>query len=243
MQDENLSPEMKYLSGMKRIEDRIGYSFADKTLLLTALTHSTFSYENKDRFSDNNERLEFLGDSVLDLIVGDILYNSEEFLPEGIMSKVRALVVCEATLSDAAKMIGLGDCLLLGKGEELTDGRSKLSNLSNALEAVIAAIYLDSGYKEAYRTVKTLLDPYIERAMKGKIVYDYKSRFLEYIQSVREQGNIKFCIVREEGPEHNRKFFAQILYKDKIVGSGSGSTKKEAEQEASKEAFEKLSPE
>jgi len=240
MENKNLNMDAVSISNINYIENKIGYSFVDKTLLLKAITHSTYSYESKDKWCENNERLEFLGDSVLDLIVGDILFRDLNMLPEGIMSKIRALIVCETTLSEVAKIIGLGECLLLGKGEELTNGRNKLSNLSNAVEAVIAAIYLDSGYENAYRVVETLLDKHIKKAKIGEIVYDYKSKFIEYIQGIKEQDNIKFCIIKEEGPEHNRTFYAQILYNESILGAGSGSTKKEAEQEAAKEAYTKM---
>ncbi len=240
MDNKNLNKDEMLMSNINHIENKIGYSFVDKTLLLKAITHSTYSYESKDKCCENNERLEFLGDSVLDLIVGDILFRDNDMLPEGVMSKIRSLIVCETTLSEVANIIALGDYLLLGKGEDLTNGRKKLSNLSNAVEAVIAAIYLDSGYESAYRVVETLLARHINKAKIGKIVYDHKSKFIEYIQGIKEQDNIKFYINREEGPEHNRTFYAQILYNETILGAGSGSTKKEAEQEAAKEAYAKM---
>jgi len=240
MINEEINLNKKNVSNINYIENKIGYSFTDKNLLFTALTHSTYSYESREKFCANNERLEFLGDSVLDLIVGDILFKDSDIMPEGIMSKVRALIVCETTLSEVAKFIDLGDCLFLGKGEELTDGRNKISNLSNAMEAIIAAIYLDGGYENAYKTVEKLLGKYIKNAKTGKIVYDYKSKFIEYVQSIKEQENIKFCIIKEEGPEHNRTFYAQIIYNETILGTGCGSTKKEAEQEAAKQAYEKM---
>jgi len=238
--NEEININKKEVSNINYIEDKIGYSFTDRSLLLNALTHSTYSYESKEKYCVNNERLEFLGDSVLDLIVGDILFKDSDLLPEGVMSKIRALIVCETTLSEVSKTIGLGDYLLLGKGEELTDGRNKISNLSNAVEAIIAAIYLDGGYEKAYKVVEKLVGRYIKMAKTGKIVYDHKSKFIEYVQSIKEQGNIRFCIIKEEGPEHNRTFYAQIIYNETILGTGCGSTKKEAEQEAAKEAYEKM---
>jgi len=224
----------------KELEKNLGYDFKDPRILLQALTHSTYAYENKGKQIKDNERLEFLGDCVLDLIIGDLLYRRPDEYSEGFMSKTRAIVVCESTLSDIAKNMGLGGYLLLGKGEEQTQGREKNSNLSNAIESIIAAVYLDGGYETAYHLVERLFSSAIQRAMEGNIVFDYKSKVLEYVQGIQQQGSIGFVIVKEEGPDHNRLFFAQVRYFDIIVGCGTGSTKKEAEQAAAKEALEHL---
>lgn len=222
---------------IEEIESIIGYTFKNRNILIQALTHSTYAYENKNDLIKDNERLEFLGDCVLDLIIGDLLYREPVEYSEGVMSKNRAIIVCESTLSEIAKGINLGDYLLLGKGEEQTKGRFKNSNLSNAMESIIAAVYLDGGYEVSYQLVKKLFSPALQQAVDGNIVFDYKSKVLEYVQGIQQQGSIEFVIVKEEGPDHNRKFFAQVHYYHMIIGCGIGSTKKEAEQEAAKEAF------
>ena len=219
---------------------KLGYVFKDSRVLCQALTHSTFSYENKNSHIKDNERLEFLGDCVLDLIIGDLLYRSGDDYSEGFMSKIRAIVVCETTLSDIARKLDLGGYLLLGKGEDHTKGREKNSNLSNAVESIIAAVYLDGGYEIAYQLVERLFSSAVRRALEGHIVFDYKSRILEHVQGIQQQGSIEFVIVREEGPDHNRIFFAEVRYFDIIIGCGTGSTKKDAEQAAAKEALEHL---
>lgn len=222
------------------LETAISYHFNERTPLYCALTHSTYAYECKKKQIRDNERLEFLGDGVLDLIVGDLLYRDPVEYKEGVMSKTRALLVCETTLSNIARNIGLGKCLILGKGEEQTNGRDKNSNLSNAMESVIAAVYLDGGYEAAYRLVKELFTPLIEKAKNGQIIYDYKSKLLEYVQGLHKQDHISINIVKEEGPDHDRTFFGQVVYFNVIIGSGTGSTKKEAEQEAAREALEHI---
>ena len=225
---------------LKRLEKLISYSFKNKEYLFNAITHSTYTYEKKLKYYENNERLEFLGDCVLDLIVADMLYNNPLIYKEGEMTKIKALVVCENTLTSIANDISLGEFLLLGKGEEATFGRNKPSNLSNAMEALIAAVYLDSGFKSTYNMLFGLINPYIEKALRGKIIYDYKTKLLEFVQSQQKQHLLEFKIVKEEGPEHERKFFSQVSFDSVIIGSGCGSTKKEAEQEASKDAYKKI---
>lgn len=236
------SPEIiQMLSGpVDNLETAISYHFTDRTPLYCALTHSTYAYESKKKKIRDNERLEFLGDGVLDLIVGDLLYRDPVEYKEGVMSKMRALLVCETTLSNIARNIGLGKCLILGKGEEQTNGREKNSNLSNAMESVIAAVYLDGGYEAAYRLVKELFTPLVAKAKNGQIIYDYKSKLLEYVQGIHLQDHISINIVKEEGPDHDRTFFSQVIYFNVIIGSGTGSTKKEAEQEAAREALEHI---
>jgi len=221
-------------------EKIICYQFKNRLVLAQALTHSTYAYENKKILVKDNERLEFLGDCVLDLIIGDLLYREPMEYKEGVMSKNRSLIVCETTLSDLARKIELGDYLLLGKGEEQTKGREKNSNLANAMESVIAAVYLDGGFESAYNFVKKLFATYINQAEMGHIVFDYKSKVLEHVQGIQQQDSIEFKIIKEEGPDHDRTFFAQVLYYSMIVGCGIGSTKKEAEQVAAKEALEHL---
>ncbi len=233
-----LKQSEEYLSQhLSELEKSLSYDFKDKTKLLGALTHSTYAYENKKDAIKDNERLEFLGDCVLDMIIGDLLFKDSSEMKEGVMSKRRALIVCETTLSALARKINIGDYLLLGKGEEQTKGRNKNSNLSNAMESVIAAVYLDSGFDAAYELVKRLFEPYFQKACSGAIVYDYKSEILEYVQGIGQIGSIIFKIVKEEGPDHDRTFFSQVNYYSMIIGCGTGATKKDAEQDAAKKAL------
>ncbi|MHB1453096.1 MAG: ribonuclease III [Saccharofermentanales bacterium] len=219
------------------LESKLGYTFKNSALIIRALTHSTYTYESHGNSEGDNERLEFLGDCVLDLIVGDILFQNTSDYDEGAMSKMRALIVCETTLTAIARGLDLGGYMRFGKGERFSGGMEKSSNLSSALEAVIAAIYLDGGYYSAYSIAACLLGDSISKAVKGELVYDYKSRLLEYIQGIDKKAAVEFCIVREEGPDHNRTFYCEFVYKGIVVGKGSGQSKKEAEQEAAREGL------
>ncbi len=223
------------------LEKKLGYTFRDKSLLARALTHSTFTYESPGSSEGHNERLEFLGDSVLDLTVGDILYRDAAGYDEGAMTKIRALIVCETTLAAVARQLELGRFMRFGKGETHTGGMEKSSNLSSALEAVFAAIYLDGGYPEVYDAVRRLLGGPAAKAAKGELVYDYKSRLLEYIQGADRKAVFEFRIIREEGPDHRRIFFCEFSCNGRVVGRGSGPSKKEAEQEAARDALPVIS--
>lgn len=221
---------------ISEFERRIHYEFKDKSLLRQALTHSTYAYENPGIQGDN-ERLEFLGDASLQLIISEALYIQREEFPEGDMTKMRSLVVCEQTLADVAKSISLGSHLLLGKGELGTGGRHKPSNLANAMEAVFGAIYMDSDFASVKSTILILLTPYLEMAIAGDLIYDYKSRLLELVQSTRGTSQMRFEIVGEEGPVHERVFTAVVIVDEQIVAGGTGGSKKEAEQNAAKDAL------
>jgi ribonuclease-3 len=228
----------KELIAAKELQDRLGHRFQDPGLLLSALTHSTYAYEHRQEKIISNERLEFLGDAVLDLAVSEALYRIPVELNEGDMSKSRSLVVCENTLAALARRLRVGECLLLGKGEEATGGRDKSSNLSDAMEALFGAVYLDAGYDKACLVIQTLLSPNIKTAASGLLIHDYKSRLLELAQACPEKGKIRFTLLSEEGPVHDRRFTAGVLLDEALIGSGSGSSKKEAEQQASRQAME-----
>ena len=219
--------------------DILSYSFRDPLLLETALTHSTYAYENRD--SENNERIEFLGDAVLQLVISEQLFLLQDKLKEGEMTKTRSLGVCEETLARAAKDISLDRYLRLGKGELQTGGAEKPSNLSNSLEAVFGAIYLDGGIEAARSVITSLLSPYLELALSGKIQYDFKSRLLELVQTTKGQSTLSFAIVDEEGPVHNRKFTAAAILDDLEIAYGCGTSKKEAEQMAAERALSIMS--
>ncbi len=224
---------------MKRInydllKKTIKYEFKNKELLMEALTHS--SYANEKKLNVYNERLEFLGDSVLGIVISDYLFRNYPKLPEGELTKTRAKIVCEPTLADCARIIALGDYLLLGKGEEATGGRYRTSLLADAFEALIGAIYLDGGIQSAQEFILSNMKNIIKDAIEGKIFIDYKTKLQEIIQN---QGNntITYELIDEDGPDHNKTFFTQVKKNDIVIGYGNGKSKKESEQNAAKMAL------
>ncbi len=219
-------------SSSTQLERRIGYVFRNKSLLEQALTHSTYAYENPDCAAYDNERLEFIGDSVLDLAIGTALYAHATQLPEGAMTTMRALVVRERSLASVAQQIGLGEALLLGIGEERTGGRDKHSNLANALEALFGAVLLDGGYDAAKALVLRLMGDVLARAIAGQLVFDFKSRLIEQIQARTPPGKVSFALVREAGLEHERIFTSRVEIDGIACGEGTGKSKKESEQAA-----------
>lgn len=225
------------LNNISKFENIISYNFKNKQYILEALTHSSYSNENKSYAF--NERLEFLGDSVLGIIISDYLFKNETELPEGELTKLRANIVCEESLSEVSKKIELGTHMLLGKGEEATGGRERVSILADAVEAVIAAIYLDGGIESARKFVLTQMDEIIQDSIKGRIFRDYKTHLQEVIQSQGE-ANIIYDLVEEIGPDHNKKFIMQVKLNDEVLGTGEGKSKKEAEQSAAKQALRRM---
>lgn len=221
-------------------ERRIGYVFRDKSLLVQALTHSTHAYENRRHKLPDNERLEFLGDSVLGLTIGTALFKSDSMMAEGEMTAIRALVVCEQSLAKAARQIGLGLDLLLGIGEERTGGRDKDSNLSNAMEALFGAVLLDSGFESAQGFVMSRMGDILNEALMGGLFHDFKSRFIEKIQSRTPPGVVHFILLEESGKDHERVFRTRVEVDGVGYGEGSGRSKKESEQLASQRALRLL---
>ncbi|MBS4539766.1 ribonuclease III [Clostridium sp. D2Q-11] len=233
----NLSKERK--QKLIKFQEVINYKFDDIKLLNRALTHSSFANEYKKFNLRYNERLEFLGDSVLGLIVSDYIFNNYKDYPEGELTKIRALVVCEPSLAAISKKIDLGRFLLLGKGEESTGGRDRTSILSDAFEAVIGAVYIDGGIEVSRKFIlENLLDT-IKEAVKGEILLDYKTELQELIQK-SNNCCIEYRVIKEEGPDHNKRFFVEVLNNNSVLGRGEGSSKKEAEQEAAKSALKKV---
>lgn len=229
----NVNKKVAY--NINKFEDIINYEFKNKAYILEALTHSSYSNENKNyKF---NERLEFLGDSVLSIVISDYLFKKEKNLPEGELTKLRANIVCEESLSEVAGQIHLGEYLLLGKGEEATGGRDRISILADALEAIIAAIYLDGGLEEASKFIFRFMKDIIESSIEGKIFRDYKTYLQEVLQSKGEQ-NIWYKLIEEKGPDHNKRFVMEVGINDKVLGLGEGKSKKDAEQVAAKSALE-----
>ena len=217
---------------MTDFEKKIGYEFKDKSLLLRALTHS--SYANEKGTGLDNERLEFLGDSVLGFITAEYLFEQYKNKQEGELTKKRAYAVCEKTLFEYAEKIQLGDMILLGKGEEHTGGRRRPSVVSDAFEAVIAAIYLDGGIEEA----KKFVLPFIQISSEENPVFkDYKSTLQEVLQQ-NPTEKFEYVVVGESGPDHNKEFIVEIHMNSNVIGRGAGRSKKKAEQEAAKSALE-----
>ncbi len=221
----------------KELEIQIGYEFSDDELIFEALTHSSYANEIKNKDIRNNERLEFLGDSVLSLVISEYIFKTFPEITEGKLTKIRSKIVCEATLAQCAKDIKLGNYLKFGKGEEMTGGRKRVSILADAFEALIAAIYLDGGYESVKLFILNHMKKYVEDSVNGKVFLDYKTHFQELVQNDKN-NKINYEIFKEEGPDHRKVFFANVLVNDLIVGTGSGKSKKEAEQEAAKDALE-----
>ena len=218
---------------MKELQERIGYSFKNEKLLEEALTHS--SYTNGKHLK-SNERLEFLGDSVLSIVVSKYLFENLTNMPEGQLTKIRAGVVCENALYPFARKIDLGKYIFLGKGEEMTGGRDRHSILADAFEALIAAIYLDGGIEAARSFILPFLPP-LDKLRDGKFLLgDYKTVLQEIIQQNPEE-KIAYEIAAESGQAHNKQFTANVLLNGQVIGTGIGKSKKEAEQNAAKEAI------
>ncbi len=230
--------ERKYLPEHQKLEEKISYTFTDKEYLLLALTHSTYAYEHRREGVVSNQRLEFLGDAILDFIVGEEMYKSKADWDEGKLSKTRALVVCEKTLAKEAEKLEVGSLLFLGKGEEGTGGREKISTLADTMESLFAAIYLDGGFESAKTVVLSTLKPYIDQALKGDLIFDYKSRLLEKAQIRHETHQVLFNVVNEDGPVHDRTFEVAVLIDGQEIVRAKGRSKKQAEQEASRLALE-----
>ncbi|ERM92417.1 MAG: Ribonuclease 3 [Caldanaerobacter subterraneus] len=220
------------------LEQKINYEFKDKTLLLEALTHSSWAHEGKNE-KVSNERLEFLGDSVLSLVISEYLYKNRKDLEEGSLSKYRAEIVCEPSLARCARKIELGSFLRMGKGEEISGGRDRDSILADAMEALLAAVYLDGGLEAVRRVILDLFKEIIDEVLKGIIYRDYKTRLQEVVQSM-EVGKITYELVEEIGPDHNKTFVTQVKIGDVVLGIGQGKSKKESEQAAAMEALSKL---
>lgn len=223
----------------KQFMESIGYCFKDEQLFRTAMTHSSYVNENKHLGISNNERLEFLGDAVLDAVISDYLYDSLKNYEEGELTRVRAAVVCESSLAKSAAKINIGKYLFLGKGEENTGGRMRQSIMADGMEALIGAVYIDGGWEKARTFVLNVLAQVIDDAVNGRLYKDYKTTLQERLQAESEYS-INYVTAKEEGPDHNKKFYVDLIVEGKILGSGTGKSKKEAEQNAAKDALKKL---
>lgn len=227
---------MDILQQVQSFESKLSYNFKDKALLTEALTHKSFSNENCHLNLNDNERFEFLGDAVLDLVISELLFKLHKDMPEGELSKKRSSLVREETLNDIALEIGLGEHILLGRGEEQTGGRNKKSLLANCLEALIASVYLDGGFDNVYTLVETLFS---SRLASKSVLIDFKSEFQEKTQKDKK-GQSKYSVTAEEGPDHDKMFFVSLDLDGDVIASGEGKNIKEAEQMAAKKALLKL---
>lgn len=222
---------------LKEIEENLGVCFNNPTLLKTALTHSSFANQFKD--AEYNERLEFLGDAVLQLCITEYLFNNFKSKSEGELTKTRSLIVCENSLYEIAKKLHLGEYIRMSKGEELTGGRERISIQADAVEAVIAAVYLDKGIGFVRDFILLHFEEIINKAINNEIILDFKTKLQEFLQKDGEVS-IHYELIKHEGPPHRRKFFTNVVIENNIMGEGCGYSKKEAEQNAAKQALMKL---
>jgi ribonuclease III len=222
-----------------KLESLTGYHFRDGSLLKTALNHSSYINECRIRDENSNERLEFLGDAIFDAVISEYLFNRLEHSEEGELTKKRAAIVRESSLAECANKLGLGDFLMLGKGEENTGGRHRKSILADAMEAVIGAIYVDGGYNAAKQFILTAFSETIESVTAGERCIDFKTAIQERLQTNGDVA-ISYIIEKEEGPDHNKIFYVKLEACGGVMGRGSGKNKKEAEQNAAKDALKAL---
>ena len=218
---------------LKELQQKIDYQFKDENLLFTAVTHSSYANEHKLHKIHHNERLEFLGDAVLEIVSSDFLFKNFPDMAEGQMSKKRASLVCEPTLAYCARQIGLGKYLMLGKGEDMGGGRNRDSILSDALEAVIGSIYLDGGLNKASKFIMT----HVLNDIEHKAMFQDSKTILQEILQKNHRDPITYEVVDMKGPEHNRMFVMQVKLGDAVIGQGSGRTKQAAGQEAAYHAI------
>ena len=221
---------------MEKLEKRIGYHFHNRELLKTALTHRSYSNEARDRHTQSNERLEFLGDSVLGMVTSDYIFKLYTDIPEGELTKLRASVVCEQALHAVALSLGLSEFLLLGRGEEAGGGRERSSILADAVEAVIGAIYMDGGFAAAQPFVLSFIKPSVAKTAGRHNFNDYKTMLQEIVQKNREEV-LSYRVASQSGPDHDKTFVMEVLLNSNVVARGSGHSKKEAEQAAAHEAL------
>ncbi|MDR4999367.1 MULTISPECIES: ribonuclease III [Brevibacillus] len=221
-----------------QLQEKIGFRFHDESVLRQAFTHSSYVNEQRGKRISDNERLEFLGDAVLELTVSQFLYKTFPKMSEGEMTKLRAAIVCEPSLVKFAELLNFGDLVLLGKGEELTGGRQRPALLADVFEAFVGALYLDQGLDAVFSFMEKYVYPRIDKGEFAQVT-DFKSQLQEFVQQ-DNLGDIQYRIVEEKGPAHNREFVSEVLLNNRSLGIGSGRSKKEAEQQAAARALVKL---
>lgn len=226
------------MEDIRQLQQKIGYHFNDIDVLKNAVTHSSYIKEH-DRNSKSNERLEFLGDAFFDAIIGEELYRSFPEKEEGFLSKTRATLVCEKSLANEARRLDLGKYIMLGNGEEHNGGRFRESILADTMEAVIGAVYLDGGFNAVKTVVLSLFDESIKDVKRGKfIIVDYKTTLQEKLQN-KGEANIKYVLLKESGPDHDKTFQVQLEVNGRAMTKGTGKSKKQAEQSAAKAMLER----
>ncbi len=224
---------------LKQLSEKMGIAFEDVSLLHKALTHTSYANEFKMYTVEHNERLEFLGDAILDAIISDELFRRYPNLPEGELTKARAAIVCEGSLADSAHTLDIGPYLLLGRGENASGGRERTSILADAFEAIIGAIYIDSGLESCRTFVLKYLGTDLDKITFGHYSRDYKTLLQEVVQQKPDQ-HIQYVLVNETGPDHNKEFTISVAINDEVFGIGIGKSKKDAEQKAARQALTKL---
>lgn len=222
----------------KEFQDKISVHFTNEKILVQAFTHSSYVNEHRKKPYDDNERLEFLGDAVLELTVSQFLYNKYPTMSEGELTKLRAAVVCEPSLVAFANELSFGDYVLLGKGEEMTGGRTRPALLADVFEAFVGALFLDKGIEVVVQFLEKVVFPKIDAGAFSHVM-DFKSQLQEHVQR-DGSGLIEYKVLMEKGPAHNREFISQVSLNGEEVGVGTGKSKKEAEQHAAQMALEKL---
>jgi ribonuclease III len=234
----NKGESMDILSLYNQLDEvlKLNIKWKSPEILVEAMTHT--SYLNNKKTGANNQRLEFLGDAVLELVISDYLYTKFAGLAEGELTRARASIVCEGTLAEAATELNLGQALLIGKGEEKTGGRNRTSILADAFESLVGAIYLDQGLESA----KSFILRKLERNLGGDFVIknkDFKTTLQEYVQGIANE-TVTYSVLSEEGPDHDKTFRAGVYFKEKLMGTGQGKNKKEAEQKAAYDALKQI---
>lgn len=224
--------------GYEELKAKLGIIWDNERLLRQALTHGSYAYEHPG--VTNNQRLEFLGDAVLELVISDYLYRTFPGKSEGELTRLRAAVVCESSLARVARELGLGEALFMGRGEIQSGGRERPSILADAFEALLGAVFLDKGLKVAAEFALGKLKPVIEDVLHGRQERDYKTELQELLQK-RSPENVSYVILKEEGPDHAKIFTAGVFYRGECLGRGEGRSKKEAEQRAAREALARIS--
>ncbi len=233
-----VTPDALYKE-FEKFESAISYTYKDRNKGILALIHSSYANENPDWSAGSNERLEFMGDALLDFVYSVRLFQEHPDWPEGDMSRIRAQVVCETSLAHVAERIGLGRWLLMGRGEDRNGGRERPSILADAVEAVFGSVYLDGGMEPATKMVLSLMDESYQLAVSGDVDRDWKTKLQEHLQ---KQGmvSIAYRITNTSGPDHARLFTVEVSCDRRVLGQGEGRSKKEAEQAAARQALETL---
>lgn len=224
---------------LQELQRQVGITFGNERLYIQAFTHSSYVNEHKGKPYDDNERLEFLGDAVLELTVSQYLFNTYPKMSEGDMTKLRAAIVCEASLVQFAEKLNFGKLVLLGKGEEITGGRQRPALLADVFESFVGALYLDQGLDAVVSFLDRFVFPKVGSGEYAQVT-DFKSQLQEYVQQ-ETLGELHYRIIEEKGPAHNREFISEVLLNHKSLGRGKGRSKKEAEQQAAAQAFALLS--